>query len=421
MDTKTSKRSGGLRKVIIVGAGAAGLMAANCLKDRNCEVLLLEKKHQCGLKLRITGKGRCNLTNASDKNSFLASVSDKEFFEPSFDAFDNTSLMDFFTFKGVELKTERGQRVYPTSNKAADIFFALLEGIENDNRVKIIKNCDVRHVITQDSKAKGVVTNQGNFFADAVILATGGRSYPTTGSEGDGYRIAELLGHHIITPVPALVGLRTKNGYPLSAHGTEIKNCRVNITDSHRKVIASKDGDIMLDEYGVSGPVILTLSRQIARRLDGGEKLFLNIDYKPKVDKDKLYGEIKETFRQRRTEQAASIIRKWFVKPLTQDVLEVCRIQSRTMGYKLTQQNAESLLWYMKDRKEEIVGDMGWREAVVTMGGVSLEEVDKYTMESRKIKNLYITGELLDLDADTGGFNLQIAFSTAMTAARSIR
>ena len=395
-------------------------MAANVLAKAGHEVILLEKKHQCGLKLRITGKGRCNLTNACGRNEYLSHISSPEFFEYAFDNFNNTDLMDFFTQKGVELKTERGKRVFPQSDKASDVFFALLKDIEYADNVRIIKNCDVKHLIINNQKVTGVIANNEKITADNVIICTGGRTYPTTGSTGDGYRILKLVGHRITEPIPVLVGLRTQNGYPQALQNLEIKNCQINITDKDKNIITSRFGDITLDEYGVAGPVILTVSREIARQFDEGKDMFLNIDFKPKITEDKLHAEISETFKSRRTENAASIIRKWVQKPLVEDILKVCKINPKTMGYKLTERDAKSLLWYLKFRREEIIGDMGWNEAIVTQGGVSLKEIDRFTMESKKVKNLYVTGELLDLDADTGGYNLQIAFSTAVLAAQSI-
>ncbi len=407
-------------KTIIIGAGASGLMAANQLAMAGKKVILLEKKHQAGLKLRLTGKGRCNLTNNCSKEEFLKHISSPDFFLPSFTCFDNEDLMDFFENKGVELKIERGNRVYPQSDKATDIFFALLKDIENNENVEIIKNCDVKHLIIENGIAKGVIANNKRIEADNIIICTGGKTYQTTGSTGDGYHILKLVGHKIITPIPTLVGLRTENGYPASLQNIEIKNCEVIITDKDKNIITRHFGDIYLDEYGVAGPIILTISRQIAREFDRGKEMFLSIDYKPKIDKDKLKEEIASTFKTRRTENATSILRKWVQKPMVEHILTTCNINPKTMGYKLTEKDVKSLLWYLKFRREEIIGDMGWNEAVITMGGVALDEIDKWSLESKKVKNLYVTGELLDLDADTGGYNLQIAFSTAVKASQSI-
>jgi predicted Rossmann fold flavoprotein len=405
---------------IIIGAGASGLMAANQLAMANKKVILLEKKQQMGLKLRITGKGRCNLTNDTDEQTFLSHVSNADFFLPSFRLFSNRDLMDFFSLRDVELKTERGGRVYPLSNKSNDIFFALLRDIEHNDNVDIRKNTEVKHLIIENGRVIGVVANNERLLVDNVIICTGGKTYPTTGSTGDGYRILEKIDHKIVRPIPVLVGLRTQDGYPRELQDEQIKNCQAIISNAQGEVIDKQFGDLYLDEFGVSGPIILSLSRRIARQLDKGETMFVTVDFKPKVDKTKLYEEIIQTFQTRRTENASSILRKWLPKSLITHALQTCQINGRTMGYKLREEDAKHLLWYLKNRKEEIIGDMGWREAVVTMGGVSLNEVNKFTMQSRKVRNLYITGELLDLDADTGGYNLQIAFSTAFMAAQDI-
>jgi len=405
---------------IIIGAGASGLMVANQLAMANRKVILLEKKQQMGLKLRITGKGRCNLTNDTNEEEFLGHISNEDFFLPSFRLFNNRDLIDFFTNRDVILKTERGGRVYPSSDKANDIFFALLRDIEHNDNVDIRKNTEVKHLIIENGRAIGVIANNERLSADNVIICTGGKTYPTTGSTGDGYRILSQIGHKIIRPIPILVGLRTQDGYPRELQNEQIKNCTAIITDEKGDVIDKKFGDLYLDEFGVSGPIILSLSRNIARLLDKGQSMFITIDFKPKVSETKLYEEIIQVFKMRRTENAASILRKWLPKSLIAHALQITQINGRTMGYKLKEQDAKRLLWYLKMRKEEIIGDMGWREAIITMGGVALGEVNKHTMQSKKVKNLYITGELLDLDADTGGYNLQIAFSTAVTATRDI-
>lgn len=420
MGTIEIKQSRQNADVIIIGAGASGLMAANILLKKGKKILLLEKKHQAGLKLRITGKGRCNVTNACEKAEYLSHISDKNFFKNAFESFDNRDLMHFFEQKGIELVVERGKRVFPKSGKSLDIFFALLKEIEQNPNVTFIKNCSVTSIIVQNGKAIGVKTTQKCFYADNIIVATGGKSYPRTGSNGDGYMLLRALNHTIIEPIPALVGLKTMDGYSYKLQNLGIKNCEIVVTNDKHEEITRHFGDITLMQYGVSGPVILTISREIARRIHKKERLFLTIDLKYRINKEKLYDEILQTFAQRRTENAASVLRKWFIKPLLEDVLQVCKINPQVSAYKLSQRDAKQLLWYMKNRRQKIVGLGGWDEAIITMGGVNLREIDDKTMQSKKVRNLYVVGELLDLDADTGGYNLQIAFSTAHLAAQSI-
>lgn len=406
--------------IIVVGAGAAGLFVSNILVNKGYGVVLLEKKHQAGLKLRITGKGRCNITNSKPKEEYFKHISSPDFFEPAFDNFTNEDLCAFFSQRGLETEEERGGRVYPKSGKALDVFLNLLKPLEESPLVRIEKNCEVEHLLVRNHSVVGVSTNIGDFHGRNVILATGGRTYPSTGSEGDGYFLAEEVGHSIVEPLPALVGLRTKDGYPKHVQDFLLKNCEVSITNKQNKTVASLFGDVYLDEYGVSGPVVLSLSRIIARDLDKGERFYLTIDHKPKVPKEKLLQEIRNTFSTRRTEEVSSVLRKWFAKPLVKDVLEICRLNGKTMAKNLKEEDFSSILWYMKERKQPVIGDMGWKEAVVTMGGISLDEINPRTMQSKIVKGLYFCGEVMDLDADTGGYNLQIAFSTAKLCADKI-
>ena len=410
-----------INRTIIIGAGVSGLMAANTLVSLGKKVILLEKKHQAGLKLRITGKGRCNLTNDAAREEYFTHISNPEFFAPAFDNFNNKALCEFFEQRSVALKTERGNRIYPKSDKALDIFLALLKPLEDNPLIDIRKNCYATKLLVRGGRIEGVDTNLGRIMADNVIIATGGCTYPSTGSEGDGYDLAEQAGHRIIEPIPALVGLRTSEGYPRELQGFEIKNCEVKVTNKNKDLLCQMFGDIYLDEYGIAGPVILTLSRKFAKDLDRGEKLFITIDYKPKINKQQLLQEIQSVFSARRIEEVSSVLRKWFAKPMIQDVVKVCRLNPRTMAKNLTEKDFNSILWYMKERRMLVVGDMGWKEAIITQGGIDLREIDANTMQSKKTKGLYFAGEVMDLDADTGGYNLQIAFSTAVLAAQSIK
>lgn len=406
--------------IIVVGAGAAGLFASNILMQRGKNVILLEKKHQAGLKLRITGKGRCNITNSKPKEEYFKHISSPKFFEPAFDNFTNTDLCSFFKERGLDLIEERGGRIFPKSGKSLDVFLSLLKPLEESPRVRIEKNCEVEHLIIKNHKVVGVSTNLGDLYADVVILATGGRTYPSTGSTGDGYYLAEEVGHSIVEPLPALVGLRTKEGYPKELQDFLVKNCEVCITDDRDKTVAKLFGDVYLDEYGLSGPVMLSLSRVVAKDLDRGARLFLCLDFKPKVSKEKLLQEIHQVFSQRRTEDVTSVLRKWFAKPLVKDVLQICKLNGKAMAKNIKEEDYNTLAWYMKERRQPIVGDMGWKEAIITMGGINLNEINPQTMQSKLVKGLSFCGEVIDLDADTGGYNLQIAFSTAKLCAEKV-
>lgn len=406
--------------VIIVGGGSAGLMAANVLVARGKKVTIVEKKNQMGLKLRLTGKGHCNLTNSCDKDTFLTHISNPQFFLPAFESFSNEDVISFFKDKGLECITERGSRVFPKTKRSVDVFFALLKDIEQNPLVNILKDSAVEKLLVQDDKVVGVKTFEEEIFADNVIIATGGKTYQSTGSCGEGYLLAQQVGHNIVRPIPSLVGLRTKEGYGKELQDFDVKNCKAQILDENNNIIEEAFGELYLDEYGVSGPIILSLSSKIARRLDEDERLFLLIDFKPKINEDKLLDEIKQTMKERRLETISSLLRKWFAKEMIDEVCYSCHFNARSMAKNLKEEDAKTILWYLKQRKMEVIGDMGWNEAIITKGGVSLSEIDNKTMKSKKIKNLSFCGEVVDLDADTGGFNLQIAFSTAFLAAKNI-
>ncbi|MBR1770026.1 MAG: aminoacetone oxidase family FAD-binding enzyme [Bacteroidales bacterium] len=407
-------------RVIVIGGGASGLFISNILLEKGFSVLLIEKKHQAGLKLRITGKGRCNLTNTCLREEYLKHISSPRFFEFAFDTFDNKALCSFFKNRGLGLVEERGGRVFPESGKSLDVFLNLLNPLEENPKAEIIKNCQAEHIIVRNKTAIGVSTSEGDFYARHIVLATGGMTYPSTGATGDGYYMAEELGHTVVRPLPVLVGLRTKDGYPGELQDFLVKNCEVSVINKSGLIKAKLFGDIYLDKYGVSGPVILTLSRVIAEDLDRGETLFLKIDFKPRLSEEKLLAEIRSVFAQRRTEEVSSVLRKWFAKQMLKDVLVKCGLNPKMMAKNLKEEDFKSILWYLKQRKQRIIGDMGWKEAIITKGGISLDEVDSRTMKSKKIKNLSFCGEVLDLDADTGGYNLQIAFSTAFLAAAGL-
>lgn len=406
--------------VIIIGGGASGLMAANILVEKGKSVTIVEKKNQMGLKLRLTGKGHCNLTNSCDKDSFLSHVSNPQFFLPAFESFSNKDLVTFFEKRGLECIIERGNRVYPQTKRSVDVFFALLKDIEDNPLVNILKDSAVEKLLIKNDEVVGVKTFEDEIFADNVIIATGGNTYQSTGSCGDGYSLAEMAGHTIVPPIPSLVGLRTKEGFDRKLQDFDVKNCQAKILDTNNNIVEEAFGELYLDEYGVSGPIILSLSCKIVRKLDNSERLFLLIDFKPKVSEEKLLNEINQTIKERRLETISSVLRKWFAKEMIDEVCYSCHFNARSMAKNLKEEDAKTILWYLKQRKMEIIGDMGWNEAVITQGGVSLSEIDNKTMKSKKIKNLSFCGEVMDLDADTGGFNLQIAFSTAFLAANNI-
>lgn len=405
---------------IVIGAGVSGLLATLLLQSKNKKVLLLEKKKQAGLKLRLTGKGRCNLTNTLSLNEFLSHCSslrsDKSFLTPALKHFSNTDTINLFTQLGVDLIEERGRRIYPKSGKSLDIFLALIKQIENHPLTNLYFSKTVNKLLVHNNQIKGVSTTDGQeYYCDKVILATGGKSYPQTGSEGDAYKLAKSCGHNITPTYPALVGLRTPRGHHENLQNYLIKNTNVKILHNNQ-IIAQENGDIILDEYGFSGPAILRLSRKTAKLLYKDQELYLKIDLKPKISEEDLSREINQIVNQRQGMSVENIVRAWLPKEMCFDFKRWYKEEKNKNKTSLQQ----SILTYLKNYTEQIIGDMGWDEAIITQGGISLNDINPLTMESKKIKGLYFVGEEIDIDADTGGFNLQIAFSTAALASNNI-
>lgn len=409
--------------IIVVGGGASGLMAAALMAGSNKSVLVLEKMRQVGLKLRITGKGRCNLTNTFEKENFLSHCTNgKTHLRTAFSFFSNKDTISTFEKWGLPLMGERGQRVFPKSGKSIDVFFTLLSRIENSRNVHVACNKGVERLLICEGRIAGVICqNQERFYANQVLVCCGGESYPATGSDGDGIRIAANSGHKITDTMPALVGLRTRKAHPARLQNYTVKNVDVAILNSSNDVVAKDFGDIYLDEYGLSGPAILRLNRKIADRIYKGERLFVSVDIKPKLSDAKLRSEIVSVLNERMGQTTENVLRAWLSKELVEDYkfwLKKRKEECTRSKIRLT--NVDFILEYLKHNRDEIIGDMGWYEAIVTKGGVDLSQIDCSTMQSKKVRGLFFAGEVLDFDGDTGGFNLQIAFSTAALAVKNM-
>ncbi len=410
--------------ILIIGGGAAGLMAAVRLCGTGKRVLVLEKMRQAGLKLRITGKGRCNLTNTLPINDFLSRCSNGERnLRNAVSFFSNQDTINFFEDLGLPLVEERGHRVFPRSGKSLDVFLSLVRKIEASKNVDLVCNKGVERILIENNAVRGVRCFDGDVFhADKVLLCCGGESYPATGSNGDGIRLAYQSGHKITPTMPALVGIRTKIAHPASLQNYTVKNVQVCILDDKGKILERDFGDMSLDEYGLAGSVILRLSRKIAERLYKKERLFVSVDMKPKLSEEKLKKEISRVLQERVGQSTDNILRAWLSEPLVRDYKfwlkkqkESLKVQKHRLG------NAEAIMLYLKYNKDEIIGDMGWYEAIVTKGGVDLSQVNCRSMQSKIVKGLYFAGEVLDFDGDTGGFNLQTAFSTAALACSNMQ
>ena len=409
--------------LIIVGGGAAGLMAAVVAAERGKQVLLLEKMDQLGRKLRITGKGRCNLTNTASLKETLPHIgSDARFLRNCYARFFNRELMLFFEQRGVPLIEERGGRVYPASGKALDIFLALVNELERSSRVTIRKNCMVKSLLLSDDDTgqhiRGVRLANGEMItAQAVMVATGGCSYPSTGSTGAGYQWALSTGHTVIEPVPSLVALTTPEKIAAELDGFVLRNVRLTMSLENGKKLCEHFGELQFTGDGIGGPIVLSASRVVSRMLHQGTPLTAHIDLKPALDVETLDQRLIRDFDANGRRLFHDALRLWLPAEIIPMALDKLHIEYYKRLHQINAAERRRLRDFLKDCQIPINGTRGFEEAVVTQGGISLKEVDPRTMESKRVKGLYWIGEVLDLDADTGGYNLQIAFSTAHAAA----
>ena len=414
--------------VIVVGGGAAGLMAACTAAERGKHVLLLEKMDQAGRKLRITGKGRCNLTNTNPLRDTLPHIGSSTagatnkpgqtggvWLRNAYGRFFAPELMEWFEQRGVELTVERGNRVYPASGKALDIFLALIGELEQNSNVTIRKNTTVKSIETFEGQATAVILEKGERIpCRHIVLATGGLSYPTTGSTGAGYRMTQELGHAVVEPVPSLVALKCEEMIPEEMVGFQLKN--VKLTVEGKEFF----GEMTFVKDGLAGPIVLSASRIASRPLHRGETLTASLDLKPALSPEQLDRRLLSDIDTNGTRVFNDALRLWLPAELIPLALKQLHIEYYKRLHQITGEERRRLRDWLKGVKFTLTGTHDWNEAIVTQGGVSLAEVNPKTMESRLVKGLYIVGELLDLDADTGGYNLQIAFSTGHAAGEAV-
>ena len=400
--------------VIVVGGGAAGMMAAITAARSGAEVLLFEKNDRLGKKLRITGKGRCNVTNDCDKNEFLSNVaSNSKFLFASLSRFSTSDTKDFFEECGVPLKTERGKRVFPVSDKAQDIVFAM-ENACIEAGVRIIKK-KVDSLIIEDGKAIGVVAGGEDYGAKSVIVCTGGASYPRTGSTGDGYRFAKSAGHKIVDIKPSLVPLIAKGKLCAHLQGLSLKNIAFKVRNNENgKVVFEDFGEMMFTHFGLTGPVVLSASAHLADIESG--KYVACIDMKPALDFKTLDARILSDFNECINKDFINSLDALLPQKMIDAVVALSGIDPRKKVNSITKEEREKLVSVIKNIEIPLSGFRSIDEAIITKGGISVNEVSPKTMESKLVSGLYFAGEVLDLDAYTGGFNLQIAFSTATLA-----
>jgi len=408
--------------VIVIGAGASGLIAAGRAAHLGARVLLLEKMRSAGRKLLITGKGRCNITNDAPQSVFFKNIFPKgRFLKHAFDAFFTDDILQILNDHGVEIITERGKRIFPVSNNASDVLNAILQWMGKKN-IEIRYNTRVTSLLTGNDGINGVRAvidgKDADFFSKAVIICTGGKSYPATGSTGDGYTLAIQAGHSISEVRPALVPLVTYGDTAEKLQGLGLKNINAIVWVNGKK-IAEEFGELMFAHYGLSGPVILTLSRIVVEMLMKNNKVEIGIDLKPALDEKKLDARLLRDINTHGKKQVENIFKLWLPSKLIPVFIELLKIDGEKLCNQLSSQERKKILLLMKDFRFDIKGHPGFKEAIITAGGVDTSEINSRTMESKLMPGLYFAGEVIDLDGTTGGFNLQLAFSTAWLAAQS--
>ena len=402
--------------VFIIGGGAAGMIAAANAAQAGHAVTLFERNEKLGKKLYITGKGRCNVTNIADRDAFFEHVlRNPRFLYSAFSHFDNKALMERIERAGVPLKVERGGRVFPESDKSSDILRAM-ERIVREAGVTIRLNSHVEAILVRDGAIDGIRVGGESIHCDALVVATGGVSYPQTGSTGDGYTFARATGHRIEEPVASLVPLITQETWPFSLAGLTLKNVTLSAT-KNGKPIFSELGELLFTHFGVSGPLVLSLSGVIAGAPAGTQ---MQIDLKPALTQEQLDARLVRDLQEGAKQQVKTALHALLPQRLLEVVLELAQIDGAKPVGEFNKAMRQRLVDTLKALPLTVSGARGLNEAVVTRGGVSVKDVNASTMESKLIKGLYFAGEVLDLDATTGGYNLQIAWSTGALAGDSI-
>ena len=404
-----------MKKVIVIGGGAAGMMAAIKASENN-EVYLFEKNEKLGKKLYITGKGRCNVTNAVDCETLIANTPSNPYFMYSaFYGFDSQSTMNFFEDLSVPVKVERGNRVFPMSEKSSDIILAMEKKLRQ-NHVKINLNTNVKDILVQDATIQGIITEHTTEYADAVIIATGGLSYPMTGSTGDGYKFAKSVGHKVTKLYPSLVPLKIKEDWIKELQGLSLKNIEISVKEKGKEIY-SNFGELLFTHFGVSGPVILSASRFITDKIN--RNIQICIDLKPALSEKELDTRLLRDFDKYKNKNFNNSLDDLLPQKLIPIIIELSGINAFKKVNEVTKEERKKLLELLKNLQLTVTDTTGYNEAVITAGGIDVAEIDPSTMESKLVKNLYFAGEVIDVDSFTGGFNLQVAFSTGQLAGRT--
>ena len=414
-------------EVIVIGGGPAGMMAAISSAEDGNKVILLEKKERLGRKLLITGKGRCNITSSLPINDFIQNIpGNGQFLYSSFKNYSNEDIIQFLKTQGLEVKEERGNRIFPTTNKSVDVLNCFKKALKELN-VEIIYNTKVIEIIQKKEQEKLQVKTENNkiYEAEKVILATGGKSYPLTGSTGDGYKIAEKLGHTVTKIKPSLVPLESYDKKLCkNLQGLSLRNVKIELKNAENdKIIYEDFGEMLFTHFGVSGPTILSSSAHLVRyknieELFKNKKIILKIDFKPALSEEKLDERILRDFAEFKNRQFKNSLDKLLPQKLIPVIIERSKINPDKKVNEITKKERKNIVKLLKNFELTISNFRAIDEAIITSGGINIKEINPKTMESKIVPGLYFAGEIIDVDAYTGGFNLQIAYSTGYTAGK---
>ena len=413
-------------KVIVIGGGPAGMMAAISSAENGNDVTIIEKMQSLGRKLLITGKGRCNITSSLDMDEFIKNIpGNGMFLYSAFKNYTNQDIIKLLKEEGLEVKEERGNRIFPVTDKSLDVLKCFEKKLKSLN-VNIILNTKVKEILVEDNIVKGVKTEKEIINADKVILATGGKSYPLTGSTGDGYVMAQKLGHTVTKINPSLVPLETFDKEACkNLQGLSLKNVQIELIDKNKnKVIYEDFGEMLFTHFGVSGPTILSSSAHLVRykniqQLFNENKISLKIDFKPALSEEKLNDRILRDFNEEKNKMFRNSLDKLLPQKLIPIIIKISGIEPNKKVNEITKIERKNLVKLLKNFEITIKGFRSIDEAIITSGGIKIKEINPKTMESKIIKGLYFAGEIIDVDAYTGGFNLQIAYSTGYTAGKT--
>lgn len=417
-----------MSKVIVIGGGAAGMMAAVAAADAGNNVCLIEKNEKLGKKIFITGKGRCNVTNAADMETLFANVcTNEKFLYSAFYGYDNQAVMGFLEAAGCPLKIERGDRVFPVSDHSSDVIAAFTRELKKRG-VEILLNTEVKELLVAEETITGVILSNGKKIpANSVVVCTGGLSYPTTGSTGDGYRFAEETGHKLVEPRPGLVPFQVKETWCADLMGLALKNVSLRMVSGGRNVYEGF-GEMLFTHFGVSGPLVLSASsfygnagKKAKKATEESAGTMLYIDLKPAMDVEQLDKRLLRDFEENKNKQFKNALGGLFPVKIIPVMIRLSGINPDKKVNEITREERRAFVELIKNLPLTVTGTRGFAEAIITRGGVSVKDINPSTMESKKVRGLFFAGEVLDLDALTGGFNLQIAWSTGYLAGQCAR